>query len=140
MLNSRTLLFVHHIYNSLHLLTPNPQSISFPTSIPFDNHKSLLYAHDPFLASLWGSLKWFKPGQFAESHLLIEQLSGKDKHHFVFTFHKSSSISSTERANTKCPENCSVRRGLQKMKQIYVRTSPSLSHKHRPTKSLCACL
>ena len=41
-LYSRTLLFIHSIYNSLHLLTPNSQSIPPSTLLALFNHKSVL--------------------------------------------------------------------------------------------------
>ena len=34
---------VVHIYNSLHLLIPNSQSIPPPPTLPLRNHKSVLY-------------------------------------------------------------------------------------------------
>ena len=42
-LYSRILLFVHSICNSLHLLTPNFQSIPPTSRLPCGNHKSVLY-------------------------------------------------------------------------------------------------
>ena len=40
--NSRTLFFIHSVYNSLHLLMPNSQA--FPPTIPsLGNHRSVLY-------------------------------------------------------------------------------------------------
>ena len=43
MLYSRALLFIHPIYDSLHLLTPNFQSIPPPLLLCLRNHKSLLH-------------------------------------------------------------------------------------------------
>jgi len=42
-LYSRTLLFIQSRYNSLHLLTPNFQSIPPPAPLPSGNHKPILY-------------------------------------------------------------------------------------------------
>ena len=42
-LYSRTLLFIHSIYNSLHLLISNSQPILFPPRLLLGNHKSVLY-------------------------------------------------------------------------------------------------
>ena len=42
-LYSRTLLFIHSTCNSLHLPTPNFQSIPLPPPLPLGNHKSVLY-------------------------------------------------------------------------------------------------
>ena len=36
-------LFIHSIYNSLHLLNPNSQSILPSPLLPLGNHKSILY-------------------------------------------------------------------------------------------------
>ena len=45
MLYSRTLLVIHSVYNSLHLLTPAFHSIPPPTSpLPLGNHETVLYA------------------------------------------------------------------------------------------------
>ena len=43
MLYNGTLLLIHPIYNSFHLLIPNSQSIPPP---PLGNHKSLLYVYE----------------------------------------------------------------------------------------------
>ena len=43
LLYSRSLLFIHPIYNNLHLLIPNSQSILPPLPLPLGNHKSVLY-------------------------------------------------------------------------------------------------
>ena len=43
MLYSRILLFIHSIYNSLHLLIPDSQSIPLPTHLFLGNHKCILY-------------------------------------------------------------------------------------------------
>ena len=40
---SRTLLFIHSLCNSLHLLIPNSQSTPLPPPLPLGNHKSVLY-------------------------------------------------------------------------------------------------
>ena len=40
----RTLLFSHFMYNSLHLLIPNSQSIPPPLLLPLGNHKSVFHA------------------------------------------------------------------------------------------------
>ena len=40
-LYSRTLLFIHSIYNNLHLLSPNFQSIPLLSTLLLDNHKSV---------------------------------------------------------------------------------------------------
>ena len=37
------LLFIHSIYNSLHLLTPTSQSTPLPPFLPLGKHKSVLY-------------------------------------------------------------------------------------------------
>ena len=39
---SRALLFIHFLFNSLHLLTSNSQSIPLPPPLAFGNHKSVL--------------------------------------------------------------------------------------------------
>ena len=44
-LYSRTLLFIHSVYNSLHLLMSNSQSIPPPPHLPLGNHKSVLYVN-----------------------------------------------------------------------------------------------
>ena len=43
-LYSRTLLFIHSIYTTLHLLIPNSQSIPTPPLLPLGNHKSVFYS------------------------------------------------------------------------------------------------
>ena len=43
MLYSKTLLFIHPMYNNLHLLIPNSQSFSPLPPYPLSNHKSILY-------------------------------------------------------------------------------------------------
>ena len=45
-LYSGTLLFIHALYNSLHLLIPNSQFIPPPSSLPLGNHKSVLYVRE----------------------------------------------------------------------------------------------
>ena len=45
-LYSKTLLFIHPICNSLHLLTPNSQCIPPPPPLPLGNQKSDLYVCD----------------------------------------------------------------------------------------------
>ena len=47
--NSRTLLFIHSVYNSLHLLTPNSQSNPPQHPLPLGNHMSVLYQTTDFL-------------------------------------------------------------------------------------------
>ena len=42
-LYSRTLLFIHSICNSLHLLVPNSQSIPPPLPFPLGNHRTVLH-------------------------------------------------------------------------------------------------
>ena len=41
-LYNRTFLFIHSIYNSLHLLTPNSRSIPPPLPLPIGNHRAVL--------------------------------------------------------------------------------------------------
>ena len=43
-LYNRTLLFIHPIYNSLHLLILNFHSIPPPNPLPLGDHKSVIYA------------------------------------------------------------------------------------------------
>ena len=57
MLYSRTLLFIHSLYNSLHLLTPNSQSIPSPSPSPLGNHKSVLYVCESMKAP-WKTRSW----------------------------------------------------------------------------------
>ena len=47
-LYSRTLLYINLIYNTLHLLIPNSQSILPPLPLPIGNHRFVLY--------VWGSV------------------------------------------------------------------------------------
>ena len=62
-LYSRTLLFIHLMYSSLHLLIPNSVHPS-STQLPFNSHKSFLYYHVLFCFSLFlaiiGTSKYFK--------------------------------------------------------------------------------
>ena len=53
-LYSRTLLFIHLMYSSLHLLIPNSVHPS-STQLPFNSHKSFLYYHVLFCFSLFFS-------------------------------------------------------------------------------------
>ena len=60
--NSRTLLLIHPIYNSLHLLTPNSNP-----SLPLGNHKSILcilslllfHRHVHLCHVLYSTYKWY---------------------------------------------------------------------------------
>ena len=54
LLYSRALLFIHSIYNSLQLLTPNSQF--FPASTSLGNHKSILYVCESVSVLEIGSL------------------------------------------------------------------------------------
>ena len=49
MLYNRTLLFIHSVYKSLHLLTPTSHSISPSNPLPVGTHQSVLYVHE----SVW---------------------------------------------------------------------------------------
>ena len=51
-LYSRTLSFILSIYNSLHLLIPNSQSVPPPPFFPLGNHKSVLYVCESVSVSL----------------------------------------------------------------------------------------
>ena len=48
MLYIRTLLFIHPVYNSLNLPTPNSQSIPLSTPLPLGNQNSVLYVSESF--------------------------------------------------------------------------------------------
>ena len=54
-LHSRTLLFIHPTYNSLHLLISNSQSVPPLSSLSFGNHKSILYVCESLSVSLISS-------------------------------------------------------------------------------------
>ena len=76
-LYSRTLLFIHSLYNGLHLLIPNSQSMSLLPLLSLGNHKSLLcvnesisvlwkMSHSVIYNSLWPHglySSWNSPGQ-----------------------------------------------------------------------------
>ena len=76
-LYSRTLLFIHSLYNGLHLLIPNSQSMPLPPLLSLGNHKSLLcvnesisvlwkMSHSVIYNSLWPHglySSWNSPGQ-----------------------------------------------------------------------------
>ena len=51
------MLFIHSIYKSLHLLTPNSHFISSSTPLPFGNYQSVLYVHDCVFVSQIGSFE-----------------------------------------------------------------------------------
>ena len=55
-LYGRTLLFIHSIYNSLHLLVLNSQSTPTPS---FDNSKSILYIYESIPMSYISSFVWY---------------------------------------------------------------------------------
>ena len=59
-LHSRTLLFIHSVYNSLHLLIPNSQFISPPASILLDSHRSVTDGSlEIFQRLCTNSVNWF---------------------------------------------------------------------------------
>ena len=51
-LYSRTLLFIRSKRSSLHLVTPNSQSIPLPLPLPLSNHKSVIYMVEYCVQSL----------------------------------------------------------------------------------------
>ena len=60
MLYNRTLLFIHSVYNSLHLLISNSHSISPSPFSPLGNHKPVLYVcvDSAFLTKHWLIPRW----------------------------------------------------------------------------------
>ena len=53
-----TLLFIHSLYNSLHLLIPNAQSILLPLLLPLGDKKPVLYVCESFSVSFVSYLRF----------------------------------------------------------------------------------
>ena len=73
---SRTLLFIHFIYNSLHLLTPTSHSIHPPTPSPWQPHICFLGKTYSFVLTLPLICQMITSGQVTNSPDVLTDLEG----------------------------------------------------------------
>ena len=83
----KTLLFLHSIYKSLHLLTAASDSIS-PNPFPLDNHQAVLYVRDSiFISQIVSFVSYFRSGKrILQPHEAIQIRLQKMKHRKVKQF------------------------------------------------------
>ena len=84
-LYSRTLLFIHSKCNSLHLLTPNSQSVPLPPPLPFGNHKSVLSTTEYYSAIKKSEIMPFAATWMDLEIIILSEVSQKEKDKYHIT-------------------------------------------------------